>query len=465
MKNQIGIIGLGTMGRALALNLCNHDFKVSGYNRSYSTTKQLMEEHANFSGYETISDFVNSLELPRKIILMVPAGPIVDAFIEILLEHLSKNDILMDCGNSYYKDTMKRVEALSKKHVIFFGIGVSGGEKGALLGPSIMPGGEKEYYPSIQPFLEAIAAKKNEAPCCTYIGPSGSGHYVKMVHNGIEYADMQLIVEVYLYFKYIKKYDNQKIATIFEQWNSTLLKSYLIEITANILREKDYKTDSDLVDMIVDQASQKGTGKWTVMEATDQGQCVSLIQAAVTARIVSNLQFERSRLCQALDTNSNQTFIDTLTIEQVESAYLIGKLVTYAQGFSMMHQASIAYHWKLNFEHIASIFRAGCIIQAELLDKLMAIFNDSPDIGNFLLHPDILLYLQEGLQNLRDLNIAAMTNKLPMPVLSSALTYLDQLSATSVGANLIQAQRDYFGAHTFERIDQKGAVHHEWTNE
>ncbi len=465
MKNQIGIIGLGTMGRALSLNLCNHNFKVAGYNRSYSTTKRIMQEHDNFSGYETISDFINSLELPRKIILMVPAGPIVDAFIEILLEHLSKNDIIMDCGNSYYKDTIKRSEILSKKHLIYFGVGVSGGEKGALLGPSIMPGGEKEHYHLIQPFLDKIAARKNKVPCCTYIGPTGAGHYVKMVHNGIEYADMQLISEVYLYFKYVVNMSNFEIADILTQWNTSILKSYLIEITISILKEKDPLSDNDLLDMIVDQSAQKGTGKWTVMEATEQGQCVSLIQAAVDSRIVSNLVLERNSLKSPLKNVEASTPSKLLTVEEVRCAYLIAKLVAYAQGFSMMHQASIFYHWKLNFENIASIFRAGCIIQTELLETLMVIYRDSPNIGNLLLHPDIITLIEEGFSPLRSFNLHSLVNGVPIPVFSAALTYLDQLTATSVGANLIQAQRDYFGSHTFERTDQEGAIHHDWANE
>ncbi len=465
MKNEIGVVGLGTMGKSLAQNLANHGFKVAGYNRSYETTKQLVQQNVeNFTGYESLKDFVSSLEMPRKIILMVKAGEVVDAFNKTLLEELDENDIIMDCGNSYYKDTIRRTNELAKNKIHFFGVGVSGGEKGALLGPSIMPGGDKQSYKHIEKYLNAISAKKNGEDCCTYIGPDGAGHYVKMVHNGIEYADMQLIAEIYLFLKTAMSLSNNEISKIFTQWNTTDVKSYLVEITAKILLVKDVESGNDLVDLIVDEASQKGTGKWTTLEAIDQDQNISLIQSAVQARIISNMKKERITFNKgsfdALHTNIKDSV--QITIEEVRSAYSLGKRVAYAQGFAQMSNASTLFGWNLNLKEIASIFRAGCIIQAELLEVLMDVYKRDTSLTNFLLDNTIFSDLTKSTVALRKLCLLSLNAEIPIPVLNSAITYIDQLKAKTLGANVIQAQRDFFGAHTFARIDKEGTYHYEW---
>lgn len=458
----MGVIGLGTMGKSLAFNLANHGFKVAGYNRTVALTNSIVEEnHQNFTGYETLSDFVASLEKPAKIILMVAAGNPVDQVCNQLFPYLDAGDVIMDAGNSYFKDTMNRYEVAKTKNIHYFGVGVSGGEKGALLGPSIMPGGDEAAYVMIKPILEAIAAKKEGEACCTYIGPNGAGHYVKMVHNGIEYADMQLIAESYLLLKQTGHYSNGEMAEIFADWNKTELKSYLIEITSQILLEKDPLTNMDLIDIIVDKASQKGTGKWTSLEASQQDFNVSLIQAAVQARISSNA-VERDIFAQALRTPSGKELNPEVFKEEVRKAYTVGKLVAYAQGFSLMHDASKKYEWNLDLAKIASIFRAGCIIQAELLDRLMQVYTNNKELSNFLLDDSMIADINKNSQSLRVVTSQAILAGVPIPVLTAAITVIDQYRSSCLGANLIQAQRDLFGAHTFTRKDTMEIVHHEW---
>lgn len=467
MKSQIGVIGLGVMGKALATNFLTNGFVVSGFNRNYNVTKQLKEAQGDkFNACETLVEFINSLEKPCKIILMVPAGDPVEEMINALICHLEKGDIVMDAGNSFYKDTIRRHKTLEEKGVFYYGVGVSGGEKGALLGPSIMPGGDLQVYSTISHFLEKISAKKNGQPCCAYMGPNGAGHYVKMVHNGIEYADMQIISEIYLFFKYALNLSNKDMSKIFEEWNDTEVGSYLIEITSKILLEKDTLTQNDLVDMIADSASQKGTGKWTIIEAAELSQNVSVIQAAVENRIISGFDKERKAFSNKFQ-NSHKIDISLPlpSIDDIRQAYFIGKLVAYAQGFSLMAKASESNNWSLNLSDIASIFRAGCIIQAKLLETLMELYANEPHLQNFLLSPSMLEIVSNKINNLRHLNLASTLNAIPNPALSAALVYLDQLKSESVGANLIQAQRDYFGAHTFKRIDKEGMVHHEWKNQ
>lgn len=461
-KNHIGVIGLGTMGKSLAYNLANNGFKVAGFNRTGSLTQSIMDEnHLNFNGYFDMGEFVASLEKPAKVILMVAAGNPVDLVLEQLFSYLAPGDIIMDAGNSYFKDTMRRFDEVSKKELHYFGVGVSGGEKGALLGPSIMPGGNQEAYELIKPYLETIAAKKDNEPCCTYIGPNGAGHYVKMVHNGIEYADMQLIAESYLLLKQIGHYTNAQMADIFDAWNQTELRSYLVEITATILREKDPSSSHDLVDMIVDQASQKGTGKWTSLEAMSQDFNISLIQSAVQARISSNA-IERDFFGHQLQEPKGKDLNADIFKEEVRKAYTVGKLVAYAQGFSLMHDASIRYEWKLDLAKIASIFRAGCIIQAELLDRLMDVYTASHELSNFLMEESMIKQLNVNTQSLRVVSSLAILAGVPIPVLSSAITVIDQYRSPCLGANLIQAQRDLFGAHTFKRSDTMEVTHHDW---
>ncbi len=461
MNNQIGVIGLGTMGKALAKNLLSRDFKVAGFNRSYETTCALKSEAGgNFSGYEKLEDFVSSLELPKKIIMMLPAGAATDSMTMTLSEILSPGDVLMDGGNAYYKDTERRQELMKQKGVHFYGVGVSGGESGALKGPSIMPGGDKDDYHLIAPFLETISAKKNGEPCCRYIGPGGAGHYVKMVHNGIEYADMQMLAEVYLYLKEVTKLGNDEISKTFDAWNKTEAKSYLVEISSIVTKER--YGDGYLVDSIVDKAAQKGTGRWTVTDASQQGQNVSLIEAAVQARITSNLTKEREVLSAIPPASCASTGAPD-TCELLD-AYFLAKLVAYAQGFAQMKDASNRYSWELNLKEIASIFRAGCIIQAELLELLMELYGDDETLSNFLLHPKMLKRIEKSLPALRHVVLTSVAAGIPVPVLCGAITYIDQLRNKQCGANLIQAQRDFFGAHTFILNDREGAVHYDWSN-
>ncbi len=463
MKNEIGLIGLGVMGKALARNFASRDLNVSVFNRSTSVTKDFTAKYnKGLFGFEKLDEFVNSLESPRKIVLMVPAGSPVDDMINTLLPMIDKGDIVMDCGNSFFKDTMRRHKELTDKGIIYYGVGVSGGERGALLGPSIMPGGDKATYGLIETYLNAIAATKDNEPCCAYIGENGAGHYIKMVHNGIEYADMQLIAEIYLVLKNVLGKSNEEMAKIFADWNKTEVESYLVEITSKIFIEKDPETTNMLVDMIKDSASQKGTGKWTTIEALEQTHNISLIQDAVQARITSNMNDERKAISKEVTDNTISNKNNDITVDEILEAYSLGKIVAYAQGFMQISDASKTYNWNISLREVAAIFRAGCIIQAKLLDVLMRLYDNNKDIQNFLLDKSMIDNINKKLPHLRKLNVTAMSHGLPIPVLSSALTYIDQLRSDCVGANLIQAQRDFFGAHTFERVDKGGVFHHEW---
>ena len=455
--NSIGVIGLGVMGKNIAINMMNNGFKVSGFNRGFSRTKELIKEnHSNFEGFEHIEDFVNSLSSPKKIFLMVPAGDPVDEVIDELIPLLKSGDIIMDGGNSYFKDTNRRGLKLAKLDINYFGVGVSGGEEGALKGPSIMPSGSKNAYSLISNILEAIAAKKDGESCCTYIGPEGSGHYVKMVHNGIEYADMQLLAEVYLLLKN-SGYTNKEISSILEDWNKTDVESYLVDITSKVLKEKDSKTDNDLVDMIVDVSGNKGTGRWTSIEALSQEYNASLLTAAYQARIMSNELNLRKELGNVVSKDE----FNKLDLNTVRLAYSLAKSVAFAQGFGLYKNASEKYNWNLDLKAIASIFRAGCIIQAGLLSKIMDAYVEG--IENILVLPEFKKQVVENSKDLRSVVVEGMKAGLALPVFTSALTYWDQISTTSLGANVIQAQRDFFGAHTYQRIDMDGFEHHNWS--
>ena len=389
--------------------------------------------------------------------LMVPAGEAVDKTIDELVPLLSKGDIIMDGGNSFFKDTNARNEKLTKLGIHYFGVGVSGGEEGALKGPSIMPSGNKESYPLIGNILEAISAKKDGEPCCVYIGPEGSGHYVKMVHNAIEYADMQLLAEIYLVLKYVNGYKNSQIADIIEEWNKGEVSSYLVEITYQVLREKDDLTEKDLIDVIKDRAGNKGTGRWTSIEALNQEFNASLLTAAYQARVMSNNLHLRKELAKSVKTAITQP----IPVKELHKAYSLAKAVAYSQGFGLYTDASNRYGWKLNLKEIAAIFRAGCIIKARLLSDIMEAYADGAE--------DLILYksFKEKLVNnneaLRELNIAGLKAGLALPVFMSASTYLNQVSSECLGANIIQGQRDYFGAHTYERTDREGFYHHNWS--
>lgn len=457
--NDIGVIGLGVMGKNIALNMLSRGYKVSGFNRTFKVTKDLIEKNIeNFSGYEKIEDFVSSLKSPRKIFLMVPAGNPVDETIEVLVKLLEKGDIIMDGGNSYFEDTNRRFEYLNEFGINYFGVGVSGGEEGALKGPSIMPSGDKDSYHHIGKILEDISAKKEGQPCCRYIGPKGSGHYVKMVHNGIEYADMQLLAETYLLLKYVCKYSNKEIANILDDWNNGEVQSYLVEITSKVLKEKDSLTENDLVDVILDVAGNKGTGRWTSIEALKQEFNASLLTAAYQARIMSNNLNLRKEFNGVINSKNNMD----LSVETIHKAYSLSKSIAFAQGFGLYNDASRKYEWNLNLKEIASIFRAGCIIQAKLLQEIMDCYDNGAN--ELLAYPTFKNKVIENNKSLKDVVISGLSSNLALPVYTSALVYLTQLSSDLLGANLIQGQRDYFGAHTYQRVDREGFEHHDWSN-
>lgn len=462
---QIGIIGLAVMGRSLALNMADHGFKVGGYNRSREVTETLIREHPheNLIPFYDLKELVDSQERPRKFLIMVKAGKPVDMVIDQLLPLLDEGDMILDGGNSFFEDTRRQEKELKEKGIYYFGTGVSGGEMGARFGPSIMPGGDKKAYEHIAPILEEIAAKAQGEPCCAYMGPDGAGHYVKMVHNGIEYADMQLIAEAYLLLKYAGGFTNRELADVFTEWNKGELKSYLIGITAGIFREKDDFTDGELVDYILDSAGQKGTGRWTSLESLKQGINVSMITAACNARIMSNRISERNAARELFAGPMQNLVPDKAAFqEKVRKGLYTAKIAAYAQGFDLLSHASSEYGWDLDYGKIASIFRAGCIIQAEFLDDITKAFTNNRELPNLMLDSFFRDGINHGQVSLRSILATGIQNGIPVPVMSQAISYIDAFRGTPVGANLIQAQRDCFGAHTYERTDRDGIFHHDW---
>ncbi|MDF7666429.1 NADP-dependent phosphogluconate dehydrogenase [Orbaceae bacterium ESL0727] len=464
-KQQIGVIGMAVMGRNLALNIESRGFTVSIYNRSKEKTEEVIAEHGDkkLVPYFSITDFVNSLEKPRRILIMVQAGKGTDAVIDELCPLLDKGDIIIDGGNAYFEDTIRRNKALSDKGFNFIGTGVSGGEEGALKGPSIMPGGQEAAYKLVAPILEKIAAKADGEPCVTYIGPNGAGHYVKMVHNGIEYGDMQLIAESYSVLKHAGGLSNDELAQVFTEWNKGELDSYLIEITADIFKYKD-SSGQYLVDLIVDAAGNKGTGKWTSQSALDLGEPLSLITESVFARYISALKDQRVAASKVLQgpKQTAPTVNKQELIEKVRKALYMGKIISYAQGFAQLKAASDRYDWHLNYGEIAKIFRAGCIIRAQFLQKIMDAYADNNHVVNLLLTPYFRKTVETYQQSLRDVVSLAVQCGIPVPTLSAAIAYYDSYRSDVLPANLIQAQRDYFGAHTYKRIDKEGIFHTDW---
>ncbi|OAT47949.1 6-phosphogluconate dehydrogenase, decarboxylating [Proteus hauseri ATCC 700826] len=464
-KQQIGVVGMAVMGRNLALNIESRGYSVSIYNRSSDKTNEVIAENpgkklvANYS----IEEFVDSLEKPRRILLMVKAGEATDKTIAALTPHLDKGDILIDGGNTFFKDTIRRNRELSAQGFNFIGTGVSGGEEGALKGPSIMPGGQKEAYELVAPILEKIAAVADGEPCVTYIGADGAGHYVKMVHNGIEYGDMQLIAEAYSVLKHSLGLSNEELAQAFTEWNQGELSSYLIEITADIFRKKDDE-GKYLVDVILDEAANKGTGKWTSQSSLDLGVPVTLITESVFARYISSLKDQRVAASKVLSGPAPKAFTGDKKafIENVRRALYLGKIVSYAQGFQQLKAASDEYNWDLNYGEIAKIFRAGCIIRAQFLQKITDAYNEDASIANLLLAPYFKNIADEYQQALRDVVCYGVQAGIPTPTFSAAISYYDSYRAQVLPANLIQAQRDYFGAHTYKRTDKDGVFHTEW---
>ncbi|GGD84055.1 MULTISPECIES: NADP-dependent phosphogluconate dehydrogenase [Caballeronia] len=465
-KQAIGVVGLAVMGRNLALNIESRGHAVSVYNRSRAKTDELLAEHPDkkLVPTYTLEEFVQSLETPRRILMMVKAGAGTDETIAQLRPLLEKGDILIDGGNTHFTDTIRRNQDLAKSGLHFIGTGVSGGEEGALKGPSIMPGGQKEAYELVAPILHEIAAKAPDGePCVAYMGPDGAGHFVKMVHNGIEYGDMQLIAESYDVLKRVAGLSNEELGKVYVEWNQGELDSYLIEITSKIFAKKDEETGKDLVDVILDRAAQKGTGKWTSQNALDLGAPLPLITEAVFARVLSSLKDQRVKASKVLSGPSPKFDGDREAfIESVRRALYLSKIVSYAQGFAQLRAASDEYNWNLQYGEIAKIFRAGCIIRARFLQKITDAYAADKNLANLLLDPyfsDIAAKYQDAL---RDVVVAAVKAGIPVPAFSSAIAYFDAYRSERLPANLVQAQRDFFGAHTFERTDKAGSYHANW---
>jgi 6-phosphogluconate dehydrogenase len=466
-KQPIGVVGMAVMGRNLALNIASRGHKVSIFNRSREKTDEVMADSpdAGLVPSYTLQAFVDSLEVPRRILLMVKAGAGTDAVIDELKPLLSKGDVLIDGGNTFFQDTRRRNQELADAGFHFIGTGVSGGEEGALKGPSIMPGGPKDAYDLVAPILTEIAAKAEDGtPCVTYIGTDGAGHYVKMVHNGIEYGDMQLIAESYAVLKDVLGVSNAELADIYTQWNDGELDSYLIEITSKIFRKRDDKTDADLVDVVLDRAAQKGTGKWTSQSALDLGIPLPLITESVFARIVSSLKEERVAASKVLTGPDAPAFDGDRDafIEAVRKALYLSKIVSYAQGFAQMRAASDEYDWDLQYGEIAKIFRAGCIIRARFLQKITEAYAHDAKLANLLLDPYFQKIAADYQGALREVVSTAVKLGIPVPCFASAIAYYDSYRSARLPANLLQAQRDFFGAHTFERIDGEGSFHADW---
>jgi len=466
-KQQVGVIGLAVMGKNLALNIAEHGYSVSAYNRTAQKTHELLEEAGNkkMIGTYSIEEFVQSLEQPRKMILMVKAGAAVDDTIQQLLPYLDKGDIIIDGGNSFYLDTIRRNKELTAQGFYFIGTGVSGGEEGALKGPAIMPGGAVEAYELVEKILTDISAKVNGSPCCTYIGKDGAGHFVKMVHNGIEYADMQLICEAYFLMRKVLNMSVPEIHETFKEWNKGELNSYLIEITADILTKIDPETGKYMIDVILDTAGQKGTGQWTSQSALDLHVAIPTITAAVFERCLSSFKAERVIASSILrgpvpvPQNAKQ---NKRLVESIRRGLYVSKICSYAQGFSLMEAASKKYNWDLKLGNIAMIFRGGCIIRAQFLNKIQEAYGRNPSLTNLLLDEYFKDIVEKYQQDWRDVVIAAVTEGIPVPGFTSALSYFDSYRAAELPANLLQAQRDYFGAHTYERVDKAGFYHTQW---
>lgn len=466
MLNTIGVIGLGVMGSNLALNMADKGEQVAVYNYTRDLTDQLMEriDGQTLTPYYEMEAFVQSLETPRKIFLMVTAGKAIDSVIASLLPFLEAGDIIMDGGNSHYEDTDRRYEDLKAKGIDYLGIGISGGAVGALTGPSIMPGGDREAYEKVALILTKIAAQIDGEPCCVYIGPKGAGHFVKMVHNGIEYADMQLITEAYTFLRNKLDLSVEEIADIFDIWNQGELKSYLIEITAEILRKKDDLTNSPLVDVILDKAGQKGTGKWTSLQAIDNGIPASIITESLFARYLSSLKEERvqAETILAGPDNSQQKLDKDEWIDYVRQALYMGKICAYAQGFTQYKMTSEIYGWNLPLKDIALIFRGGCIIRADFLNVISEAYQESSNLANLLISPYFAKKSKDYQAGLRKVVSEGVLAGISFPCLSASLSYYDSYRTGTSNASLIQAQRDYFGAHTYERRDIEGVFHTDW---
>lgn len=467
---QIGVVGMAVMGKNLALNIESRGYTVAIYNRTSSKTETVAKEHADkklVPSY-SIQDFVTSLEKPRRIILMVKAGAGTDAVIQELLPLLDKGDVLIDGGNTFFKDTMRRNAELDKSGINFIGMGVSGGELGALQGPSMMPGGQKEAYDLVAPIFEQMAAKATDgAPCVTYIGPNGAGHYVKMIHNGIEYGDEELIAESYHVLHELVGLSVDEIAAIFDDWNKGELDSYLIDITADILtRKDDLGTGKPIVDVILDRTANKGTGKWSSANALELEIPQSLITESVYARYISMMKEERVKASKVLPKPVGKVDFDKAeVVEMIRKALYFSKIMSYAQGFEQMRIASDHYDWNLDYANIARIWRAGCIIRAQFLQNITDAYEKDPQLQNLMLDDYFLNITKQYQESVRDLVGLAVKAGVPVPGFAAAISYFDSYRSERLPANIIQAERDYFGAHTYERTDREGSFHYPWYEE
>ncbi|MDF1512611.1 MAG: NADP-dependent phosphogluconate dehydrogenase [Anaerolineae bacterium] len=465
-KANIGIVGLGVMGQMLAFNMERNGFRVAGHDLDIAKVTAFGSQPGkNLVGCKTLEDFLAALELPRRILIMVPAGRPVDAVIDGIKSKLEPGDLLIEGGNSHFSDTDRRSAELEGMGIRYIGTGVSGGEYGALWGPSIMPGGQKDAWELVKPILEAVAAKVDGEPCVTYIGPRSAGHYVKMVHNGIEYGDMQLIAEAYDILHRGLGLSAPELHQVFTIWNEGELESYLIRITRDIFAQIDEETGQPLVDLILDEAKQKGTGKWTSQSALDLGAPTPTINAAVEARIISAYKEQRVAASKVLQgpqpvfAGDKSAFIDIL-----RDALFAAKICSYAQGFTLLKAASEEYDYGLNYGDIAKIWRGGCIIQARFLDDIRRAFADNPDLPNLLMDAEFGSAVESKQDALRDVVCYAVKNGIPVPAIASALAYYDGYRSARLPANVTQGQRDYFGAHTYRRVDKAGSFHTEWVD-
>lgn len=455
-QSDFGLIGLAVMGQNLVLNVESRGFQVSVYNRTEATTEAFLAANPGkqLVGAKTLEEFVQSLTKPRKIQIMVKAGAPVDQVIEQLIPLLDKDDIVIDGGNSLYTDTERRDAYLASKGLRFIGAGVSGGEEGARKGPSIMPGGPLSTWEVMKPIFESIAAKVDGEPCVIHIGPGGAGHYVKMVHNGIEYGDMQLICEAYSLFK-AAGFTTDEMAAIFNEWNDGELQSYLIQITAKALEQKDPETGQPVVDLILDKAGQKGTGQWTLLNAAENAVVISTINAAVEARVLSSQKKQRVAASQLLQGPKIELSLEKKAlVAKVHDALYASKVISYTQGFDLIQTMGEKKGWQLDLGGIASIWRGGCIIRARFLNRITDAFRRDPALGNLMLDPFFQDLLNRTQQNWREVVALAVSNGIPVPAFSASLAYYDSYRTARLSANLLQAQRDFFGAHTYERVDK-----------
>jgi 6-phosphogluconate dehydrogenase len=464
-KYDFGLVGLGVMGRNFILNVADNGFTAFGNDLDTEKVSALIKEGGNTESVNATTDakqFVAALSTPRKIMLLVPSGKVVDIVIENMLPHLEEGDIIIDGGNSFYTDTDRRDAYLKDKGINFFGAGVSGGAKGARRGPSIMPGGNKEAYQHVKPIFEAVSAKYKGEPCVAYLGPKSAGNYVKMVHNGIEYGLMQLTSEIYDVLKKGGDFSNDELHTTYAKWNQGRLQSFLVEITSEIFEQEDDLTDGRLVDQILDKAKQKGTGKWTSQNAMDLGIPIPSIDIAVSMREISALKKERIAADELYD-RPKVTHMDKAKLEKLtEEALYFSFIITYAQGLHQLADASKEYGYELDIAVIAKIWRAGCIIRAGLLADITEAFKADKDLPNLLLSPTFVEKVKSTVQATRIVVAYGATNGIPLPGLSNSLTYFDAYTSSRLPLNLIQAQRDYFGSHTYERLDREGIFHTEW---